>query len=119
VARELADKANIWELARPLVSGWVAQHLGPTGRLQRAALEAKDGIEAWLRLPSRIDKVIADRGGSMFMPQFPGAPMWQRLCGIALLCGGTVALLQQTQGPLWLPAGVLAVVLGTALLLRR
>lgn len=119
VARELADKANIWELARPLVTDWVGQHLGPVGRMQRAALEARHGVEAWLSLPSRIDKVLADRGGSMFMPQFPGAPLWQRLCGIALLSGGTAALQQQAMGPLWLPCGVLAVVLGAALLLRR
>jgi len=119
VARELADKANIWELARPLVTDWVGKHLGPTGRLQRGALEARRGVEDWLRLPARIEQMLSDRDGNVFMPQFHGAPLWQRFCGIVLLAGGTLAVMQQAQGPLWLPAGVLAVVLGVALLLRR
>jgi len=119
VARELADKANIWELARPLVSEWVGQHLGPTGRLQRAASEARHGIDAWLRLPSRIDRALADKDGSVFMPQFPTAPMWQKFVGIALLSGGTAALVLQPGGAWWLSLGVLGVVLGAALLLRR
>ena len=119
VARELADKANIWELARPLVSDWVSAHLGPAGQLQRGVTEARQGIESWLRLPVRIEQVLADRDGSVFMPQFHGAPLWQRLCGMVLFTAGIVVLQQQTLGPWMLPAGVVGIVLGAALLLRR
>jgi len=119
VARELADKANIWELARPLVSDWVGKHLGPAGQLQRGAAEVRQGIEGWLRLPAQLEQMLSDRGGSVFMPQFPGVPFWHRLCGIALLSGGIIALLQPMQAAWWLPAGVLGVALGAALLLRR
>jgi len=119
VARELADKANIWELARPLVTEWVSKHLGPAGQLQRGAAQARQGIEGWLRLPARIEQVLSDRDGSVFTPQFHGAPLWQRACGMVLLSGGIVMLQQQAQGPWWMPVGVLGVVLGAALLLRR
>ncbi|MDQ6972706.1 MAG: 2-polyprenylphenol 6-hydroxylase [Mariprofundaceae bacterium] len=119
VARELADSANIWELARPLVTEWVAKHLGPVGQAQRRLEEARVGIEAWLRLPGRIEDVLADKEGSVFMPQFPGVPLWQRLLGMLLFTGGIVALLQPEVASWALPAGVVAVVLGAAMLLRR
>jgi len=119
VARELADSANIWELARPLVTEWVTKHLGPVGQAQRRLEEARVGIEGWLRLPGRIEDVLADKEGSVFMPQFPGVPLWQRLLGMVLFAGGIVALLQPPATAWLLPAGVVAVVLGAAMLLRR
>jgi len=45
VARELADQANIWEMARPLVTDWVTKNLGPTARLQHGAEEVRSGLK--------------------------------------------------------------------------
>ncbi|MDQ6987193.1 MAG: 2-polyprenylphenol 6-hydroxylase [Mariprofundaceae bacterium] len=119
VARELADSANIWELARPLVSDWVAKHLGPVGQAQRHLDEARQGIEGWLRLPARIESLLADGETSVLTPQFHGAPLWQRLVGIVIFAAGLLALTQHGNGPWWLPGGVLGSIIGAALLLRR
>ncbi len=124
VARELAESANIWEMARPLVAEWVTRHLGPIGQAQHHLDEARQGIEGWLRLPARIEQVLDERGGSVLMPQFPGAPLWQRVCGMILFTVGIIVLMRVEFAPLdlmqwWLPAGVVACIIGTGLLLRR
>jgi len=59
VARELADQVNIWMLARPLISGWVARHIGPVGKAEAIAEEVRDQLRGWMRLPEKIDGVLS------------------------------------------------------------
>ena len=119
VARELADQANVWEMARPLVTEWVAKHLGPAARLQQGAEEVRTGLEGWLTLPVRIEEALAGREGSVFVPPSFGAPLWQRVSGIVCVAGGSAAVVQYAPGPWLLLAGLLAMVVGSGLLLRR
>jgi len=119
VARELADQANIWEMARPLVTEWVAKNLGPAARLQQGAEEVRSGLEGWLELPARIEQALAGRQGNVFVPSFSGPSLWHRAGGIICVAGGSMAITQYAVGPWYLPAGVLATVIGAGLLLRR
>ncbi|MDQ6959879.1 MAG: 2-polyprenylphenol 6-hydroxylase [Mariprofundaceae bacterium] len=119
VARELADQANIWEMARPMVAEWVAKHLGPAARLQQGAEDVRAGLEGWLELPARIEQVLTGRGSDIFVPSVSGSSLWQRMGGIVCVAGGSMAAMQYAAGPWYLPAGVLATVVGAGLLLRR
>jgi ubiquinone biosynthesis protein len=58
VARELADQTNIWVLAKPLVSDWVARHMGPIGKAEAMATEMKGQLLGWMTLPERVDRLI-------------------------------------------------------------
>jgi ubiquinone biosynthesis protein len=58
VARELADDINIWELAKPLVSKWMMQHMGPKAQLEFMASDMKDQLHDWMVLPSRMESVF-------------------------------------------------------------
>ncbi len=62
VARELADQANIWELARPLVSDWMARHMGPRGRAEAMAEELRAQLRDWMLLPRKIETLAREYG---------------------------------------------------------
>jgi len=119
VARELAAQANIWEMSRPLVAQWVAKNLGPAARLQQGAEEIRTGLEGWLGLPARIEQALAGREGGAFAAPASGTSLWQRVGGIACVAGGSAATVQHAAGSWYLPAGLLATVVGVGLLLRR
>ncbi len=59
VARELADQVNIWMLARPLISSWVARHMGPIGKAEAVSAELRDQLRNWMLLPGKVDGVLA------------------------------------------------------------
>lgn len=54
VARELEPDVNVWELARPLVSGWVREHLGVKARAEYHFEELKGSVHDWLKLPGEL-----------------------------------------------------------------
>ncbi|MDX8402029.1 MAG: 2-polyprenylphenol 6-hydroxylase [Mariprofundaceae bacterium] len=60
VARELADQANIWMLARPLVEGWMARHMGPRGRAEAVFEESMEHVRAWAAMPRMLERALAD-----------------------------------------------------------
>jgi ubiquinone biosynthesis protein len=65
VGRALNPDLNMWQLAQPLIEGWIADNLGPQAQL-RSVVE--DGLEAARRLPHLVDRVertlqaVADGG---------------------------------------------------------
>ncbi len=59
VARELADQANIWMLARPLITEWVSRHMGPIGKAEAAGEEIRSQLYDWMQLPAKIDVVLS------------------------------------------------------------
>ncbi len=59
VARELADQANIWMLARPMISEWVARHMGPIGKAEAVGEEIRTQLYDWMQLPAKIDGVLS------------------------------------------------------------
>lgn len=59
VGRRLNPSINMWELARPLVEAWVAEHRGPEGQLREAVQE---GLATARRLPRLIAEAEAALG---------------------------------------------------------
>lgn len=59
VARELADQANVWMLARPLITEWVSRHMGPIGRAEAAGEEIRSQLYEWMQLPAKVDGVLS------------------------------------------------------------
>ncbi|MBV9909244.1 MAG: 2-polyprenylphenol 6-hydroxylase [Hyphomicrobiales bacterium] len=60
VARKLDPQLNMWSTAEPVVGAWIAENLGPIGRIEDAR-RALSSIAAFLAdAPSRIEQ-IADR----------------------------------------------------------
>ena len=60
VTRELHPDINIWELAKPLISTWAIEHLGPKGKAQRLLQESKHYIHAWMHLPEDINAHLSE-----------------------------------------------------------
>jgi len=58
VARELADDVNIWELAKPLVSTWMMQHMGPKAKLEYMAEDLKSQLHDWAVFPARLEGLL-------------------------------------------------------------
>lgn len=50
VARTLDPKFNMWEASKPVVSQWIAEKIGPIGKLQ----DARDSINAVMRLVAMV-----------------------------------------------------------------
>ncbi len=55
VTRELYPDINIWELAKPLISKWAIEHLGPKGKTQRLVKDVQHSLHAWMNLPQDIN----------------------------------------------------------------
>jgi ubiquinone biosynthesis protein len=87
VARELADHANIWELARPLITEWVTRHMGPVGRAEALADELRDQLHGWMKLPEQLDAVMArvESGEVVFASESSRLPV---LAGAVLAATG-------------------------------
>ena len=116
IARELAPEANIWMLARPLISGWVARHLGPRGRAEALWEEAQVQARRWAELPGRLEAALAARPGvverRIVRTQAGG------LAAAALAAAGGFLVAVPPPGP-YAPAGWLLLLLGFAFALRR
>jgi len=56
VGRRLAPAVNMWELARPMIEAWVAEHQGPEGRIREAMDE---GLATMARLPRLLAEAEA------------------------------------------------------------
>ncbi len=52
VARGFDPKLDIWKIAEPVVREWIAQHLGPAGRIQGALSGAGELGRVLANLPS-------------------------------------------------------------------
>ncbi|MDQ6991990.1 MAG: 2-polyprenylphenol 6-hydroxylase [Mariprofundus sp.] len=91
VARELADQANIWILAKPLISQWVVRHMGPAGKAEVLAEEAHLQLVSWMKFPQRIERTLARleaEGG----PLEAESSRLQLVCGVVLITGGSASL---------------------------
>jgi ubiquinone biosynthesis protein len=52
IGRRLAPEVNMWELARPLIEGWMMQNLGPAARI-------KDGIGSFITTLESLPRLVA------------------------------------------------------------
>ncbi|MDX8412013.1 MAG: 2-polyprenylphenol 6-hydroxylase [Mariprofundaceae bacterium] len=121
VARELADQTNIWVLAKPLVSEWVARHMGPVGKAEAMATEMKGQMMAWMALPERVDRLI--EGVEMHQTVLAAEPSrLPSLIGVALAAtgGGLLAAYGASIAGIWaILAGGAGVGLGLVLTISR
>ncbi|MEP3430682.1 MAG: 2-polyprenylphenol 6-hydroxylase [Roseibium sp.] len=60
VARTLNPNLDMWKTAEPVVGGWIAEHLGPTGKIR----DVGDAISALARVANDMP-LFADRIGRM------------------------------------------------------
>jgi ubiquinone biosynthesis protein len=70
VGRALNPELNMWQLAQPLIEGWIVENLGPQAQLRTALA---DGLEAARRLPHLVERgervLEAVDGGIRLHPQ--------------------------------------------------
>jgi len=121
VARELEPEINVWALAKPLVTKWVMEHLGPKARIEQAAEDLKVSLKKWMELPDDIRELLSERQEKI-VAQEAAADRWQALAGAVLIAAGGI-LAGHGWGDIslnltWGGAAV-ALVTGLFLLLRR
>ena len=58
VGRRLFPGVNMWELARPLIEGWMRENMGAEARMRDAIDDLLDGLE-------RLPRLIGDMGESL------------------------------------------------------
>ena len=103
VGRKLYPETNMWELARPLIEGWMAEAMTPEARTAEAMGEAGRMIE-------RLPDMIADMGESVSTLARDGLklhpdtldamtggrrekPRWPYWAGAALVVAGVIAVI--------------------------
>ncbi|MFQ5582577.1 MAG: 2-polyprenylphenol 6-hydroxylase, partial [Mariprofundaceae bacterium] len=122
VARELEPDINVWNLARPLVTQWVAEHLGPKARVEQAALELRQGVESWLRLPDELRSMMTQASSQPAKASNSHTSGWPGLFGIILLAAGSgmTAVFWQQGFTAWQgPFAVLTAAIGAVLVLKQ
>jgi len=100
VARELADDVNIWMLARPLVTRWIADHLGPKAKLETMINESRAGAEAWLKLPQKLESWQSDRCDAR--EEYRNNSGQRMAGGLVLIGAGVSGGLYMAGGAVWL-----------------
>ncbi len=90
VTRELHPEINIWELAKPLISSWAMEHLGPKGKTQRLFKDTKHYVHAWMQLPNEINAHFAQLH-RRFPERQSGVNLLDLLPTFAVLLGGVLA----------------------------
>jgi len=121
VARELADQANIWVLAKPLVSDWVARHMGPVGRAEAMATEVRGQMMAWMAMPERVERLIEGVEASKTVLESEPSRL-PAFVGVALAAagGGLMAIYGASAAGVWaMLAGSAGVGLGLVLAASR
>ncbi|MGE4063805.1 MAG: 2-polyprenylphenol 6-hydroxylase [Rhodospirillaceae bacterium] len=108
VGRNLAPEVNMWELARPLIEGWMRARLGPEGRAVDAVADAIGTLQSLPRIIARVEAVTADleQGGIRLHPESARA-----------IIGEAGERRRNHRWMLWAP-WILAAILGAALILN-
>ncbi len=60
VGRNLAPDMNMWELAKPMIEGWMADQLGPEAQVMTAAQSALATLAKVPRIIDRVDAATAE-----------------------------------------------------------
>jgi ubiquinone biosynthesis protein len=83
VGRTLAPQVNMWEMAQPLIEGWMRERLGPEGKIADAVGTTLETLEKLPRIIDRVDTVTADmaRGGLKLHPDTARALRGERADG--------------------------------------
>jgi ubiquinone biosynthesis protein len=80
VARKLDPQLNMWATAEPVVGGWIAQNVGPLGRLEDAGAALKLAGRLVAEIPGHIDQfaraMAAVERGLEPQARPSSAPLW-------------------------------------------
>ncbi len=109
VARELEPSINVWALAKPLVTKWVAEHLGPKARVEAALEDVRHGVQQWLQLPAQLTEALARQQEQQQAETVSGSWVWPVLGALLAAAGGawiSAAWLADAFHPLWWQWGV-------------
>ena len=70
IGRRLDPTINMWELARPLIEGWMRVHLGPEMRIRDTVMGALATVERLPRLVTQLEKfsTLLAEGGFRLHP---------------------------------------------------
>jgi len=120
VARELEPEINVWALARPLVTKWVVEHLGPKARIEQAAEDLKVSLRKWMQLPDEIVAQLAEHRTEVVARESGGIAWQSWLAAGFMVVGGVLAGMNWDGGDeklVW--AGAAMALAGSLLLLKR
>ena len=99
IGRTLDPSVNMWQLARPLIEGWMRRNLGPEARVRETVTGALASLERLPRLMAQLEKstsLLVDGGfrlhpdtlreivGSRHDRRLPGWLPWLLAAGLAL-----------------------------------
>jgi ubiquinone biosynthesis protein len=70
VGRHLYPETNMWELARPLIEDWIAQHYAPEARVAEAVRDVAGALARLPRLVAEMEETVGTlaRGGVRLHP---------------------------------------------------
>jgi ubiquinone biosynthesis protein len=70
VGRHLCPETNMWELARPLIEDWIAEHYAPEARLAEAVQDVAGALVRLPRLVAEMEETVGTmaRGGVKLHP---------------------------------------------------
>ena len=60
VGRALNPNVNIWQVAQPLVEGWIRDNLGPEAQVRRVVGEGLSMLQALPTLVARLERLALD-----------------------------------------------------------
>jgi ubiquinone biosynthesis protein len=92
VARSLNPSTNMWETARPVVSGYIRANLGPSAVARDLAGAVRVLARFGPRLPQMAEAALVRASAPAAPPQPGGLPAWAYALGGALVGAALVAL---------------------------
>ncbi len=81
VARKLDPRLNMWATAEPVVGDWIAQNLGPRGRLEDARAALRQAGRTLADIPAHVEQVVRamaaiERGLEPSLSGMSSLPLW-------------------------------------------
>lgn len=76
VARKLDPHLDMWATAEPVVGGWIAENLGPRGRIEDVGRTVSQLMKIFADAPSRLERLsrLIEREGEIAPAETPSAP---------------------------------------------
>ncbi len=81
VARKLDPQLNMWATAEPVVGDWIAENLGPRGRLEDAGAALRQVGRTLADIPGHVEQVVRaiaaiERGLVPSLSGISSLPLW-------------------------------------------
>ncbi|MEH7828642.1 2-polyprenylphenol 6-hydroxylase [Gemmobacter denitrificans] len=90
VARSLDPHINIWQVARPVVEGYIATNVGPRALLRDLVQTARVLGRFGPKLPGMVEARLIAQSGEKDSAKAPLHPLWWVLAGAGLVWTGVI-----------------------------